>query len=485
MRKSLIFITTMVLFLQQGKSQPWDMNGNTLPPRPQPFLGSLNLEPLRFKTGSLQRMIINPQNGFVGMGVNDPQNPLQVHANDKRPSYDKYLYEYKPGEPETVDGYKEPDICDRSGGGKNYSDSSGTIRGNGIEDEEEDDGDGEDLVSYSAIQVTNCVTGKEVNKGVLLSMENRKAYLRQLESDNFNISMKGNDVITVTTSLNVGIGTNIPRQKLHVVDGNILISRSPNGNPPGCQNGMIMFGSNNVGINGEYNGHWGIEYVNSATEGYGLNFCKLWNMTQSGFNHTLFIADDGNVGIGKKDPQHKLDVNGNIGVHRIWSGGGLEINYTATEWWHSASLINHTATTDWSSASLIKVDRNLSRAISVVNTGVTPEKEVFTIWGNGIVNAKKIYAEEFEIHPNAMGIHWFDHVFAPDYKLMSLSELEAFIKTNKHLPEIPSEKEVQENGINLGEMQGKLLLKIEELTLHIIELQKQIDELKQTKKGGE
>ena len=89
-----------------------------------------------------------------------------------------------------------------------------------------------------------------------------------------------------------------------------------------------------------------------------------------------------------------------------------------------------------------------------------------------------------------MDKYWFDHVFDDNYKLMSLSELEQFIKTNKHLPEIPSEKEVKENGINLGEMQGKLLLKIEELTLYIIEqekqlkeLQKQIDELKQTKGG--
>ena len=71
--------------------------------------------------------------------------------------------------------------------------------------------------------------------------------------------------------------------------------------------------------------------------------------------------------------------------------------------------------------------------------------------------------------------------------------MEAFIKTNKHLPEIPSEKEVKENGFNLGEMQGKLLLKVEELTLYIIEqqkliegLQKQVKELQKTnEKGGE
>ena len=115
----------------------------------------------------------------------------------------------------------------------------------------------------------------------------------------------------------------------------------------------------------------------------------------------------------------------------------------------------------------------------------------FSIYGNDIVNVKKIYAEEIAVTANAMGIHWYDYVFNKDYKLMSLYELEQFIQTNKHLPEIPSETEVKENGINLGDMQGKLLLKIEELTLYIIEQEKQMKDLQkrlselEAKKGGE
>jgi len=73
---------------------------------------------------------------------------------------------------------------------------------------------------------------------------------------------------------------------------------------------------------------------------------------------------------------------------------------------------------------------------------------------------------------------WPDYVFAPDYRLRPLLELEQFIQQNKHLPEIPSAQEIEENGIDLGAMQSKLLLKIEELTLYILDLQKQIDELR-------
>ena len=144
--------------------------------------------------------------------------------------------------------------------------------------------------------------------------------------------------------------------------------------------------------------------------------------------------------------------------------------------------VHHTATVPWTYAFQINVDNDETKAFTVINKNL-PEanREVFKIWGNGVVNAKKIYAEEIAVTANAGNIHWYDYVFNKDYKLMSLYELEQFIQTNKHLPEIPSETEVKENGINLGEMQGKLLLKIEELTLYIIELQKQIDELKQTK----
>lgn len=74
---------------------------------------------------------------------------------------------------------------------------------------------------------------------------------------------------------------------------------------------------------------------------------------------------------------------------------------------------------------------------------------------------------------------WSDFVFSPDYKLPSLSEVEKHIKEKQHLPDIPSEKEVIENGISVGEMQAKLLQKTEELTLYVIEQDKQIKEMKE------
>ena len=86
---------------------------------------------------------------------------------------------------------------------------------------------------------------------------------------------------------------------------------------------------------------------------------------------------------------------------------------------------------------------------------------------NGTIRSKEVKVE-------ATG--WPDYVFKEDYPLQDLSKLKEYITINKHLPNIPTETEVKDVGINLGEMNAKLLQKIEELTLYIIQQQEQLDE---------
>ena len=201
------------------------------------------------------------------------------------------------------------------------------------------------------------------------------------------------------------------------------------------------------------------------------------------FTHDCEMAEDDKVTIGKIDFKvngiTKLfisGINGNVGVNTTNPRAQFHVN--------GSTLITHTAG-DWHTALRIEVNTDNSNAFTVINDNIAGNnKDIFRIMGNGAVSTKKVYAEAFEVTPNAMNIYWYDHVFAQDYKLRTLSELEAFIKVNKHLPEIPSEKEVRENGINLGDMQAKLLLKVEELTLYIIALEKRLAEL-EAKKGGE
>ena len=84
-----------------------------------------------------------------------------------------------------------------------------------------------------------------------------------------------------------------------------------------------------------------------------------------------------------------------------------------------------------------------------------------------------IGAREIKVEANA----WPDFVFDNEYTLPTLDEVEKYINEKGHLPEIPNETEVNENGINLGEMNAKLLQKIEELTLYVIDMNKRVNQL--------
>lgn len=115
--------------------------------------------------------------------------------------------------------------------------------------------------------------------------------------------------IFVTAAGMVGINTTAPLQKLHVMDGNILISRSRQGKGSselGSTNGTLYFGDI-VSASHPF-GKWGIEYVSSAEEGYGLNFWKPAVPGQTHGNYFLFLSDNGNVGVGTKNPQAKLHI---------------------------------------------------------------------------------------------------------------------------------------------------------------------------------
>nr|WP_315247363.1 tail fiber protein [uncultured Flavobacterium sp.] len=103
---------------------------------------------------------------------------------------------------------------------------------------------------------------------------------------------------------------------------------------------------------------------------------------------------------------------------------------------------------------------------SNVGIGTTAPDEKLTVKG-------KIHTQEVRV--DMLGPLVPDYVFANDYKLKSLNEVEDYIKQNSHLPEIPSAKEIEKNGLMLAEMNMSLLKKIEELTLYSIDQNKKID----------
>jgi hypothetical protein len=125
-------------------------------------------------------------------------------------------------------------------------------------------------------------------------------------------------------------------------------------------------------------------------------------------------------------------------------------------------------------AYLAEVPNDEAKALSIVNTSnANAPKEVYRITGAGVAWMQEI---RVRVAP------FPDYVFQPDYELMDLYALERYIKTHHRLPGMPSAEEVETESANLGELVRLQQEKIEELTLHLIALQKSVDDLRKTAK---
>lgn len=126
---------------------------------------------------------------------------------------------------------------------------------------------------------------------------------------------------------------------------------------------------------------------------------------------------------------------------------------------------SNTTTGGWEfyNSSLNRTVMFIKQSNGYVGIGTTDPKAKLSVNGD-------VYARRVRVTPDG----WADFVFESSYQLPSLQEVAAYIAVNKHLPEIPSAKEVSEQGIDLGKNQSKLLQKVEEMTLYLIEQHKKI-----------
>lgn len=200
--------------------------------------------------------------------------------------------------------------------------------------------------------------------------------------------------------------------------------------------------------------------------------------------------DTGKVGFGTNVPRSKLEVadwiaslnisstkytevmkdNEVIGAINFYKHYGLS-NSASIRLLQSGGSANYGQAhlafcTSSSSNPYTSVPDEKMRITSSGNIGIGTSSPKFLLDVNGNLRAREVKVE---------GGIWPDYVFTKLYQLRDLYETERFINENNRLPGIPSAMEVKENGIDLGEMNAKLLEKIEELTLHLIEMKKKND----------
>ncbi len=220
--------------------------------------------------------------------------------------------------------------------------------------------------------------------------------------------------------------------------------------------------------------------------------------TTSGTN--IYNSNTGNVGIGTTSPAFKLHVdNGALNVSGNNSYGGpqlllgpapsnantwgIECTSTGLNFWRPSN-----GQANWGNYFMFLKHSNGNVGIKTDNptAGLTVNSNVLI--GNpatiGLPAGYKLYVEtgilteklKVAVETTAS---WSDYVFEKNHKMLSLSEVETFVKEHKHLPGVPSAEEIVENGIDVAKMDAKLLEKIEELTLYVIKLEKEVNALKQ------
>lgn len=219
-------------------------------------------------------------------------------------------------------------------------------------------------------------------------------------------------------------------------------------------------------------------------------------------NRYMTFMPNGNIGVGTSSPRANLDMahyidNGQIGTvfGRLAEGDntglgtflGVQGFYTQGEDYKnvkSFSIVHNFYGETNNSINFYRgggviggymtfcTDNNNEQMRIAINgnvgIGTIAPDEKLTVKGN-------IHTREVRV--DMAGPLVPDYVFADDYKLKSLQEIEDYVKEHKHLPEIPSAKEIENNGLKLGEMNMALLKKMEEMTLYMIEQNKQIKNL--------
>ena len=287
---------------------------------------------------------------------------------------------------------------------------------------------------------------------------------------------------------NVGIGTTTPNARLHVSDGDILLDNNhyltvTRSDDDFAQQVFGMDGNNDILLNRSAIVHGRVSRTIVA-------FNRRSFDVRNGSNQIMIrVMPSGNVGIGTANPLQKLHVEGDAKITGL-SGSGIRMVVADDNGVLSTQAIPAPGSGGFWTAN----SDDIYYSSGLVGIGTASPQEALHVDGNvlasgtmrlGTVNVipgYKLFVEEGILAEKVKvalenSSDWSDYVFKEDYSLRSLDEVDQYIQTHQHLPEVPSAQELVNSGIDVVQMDATLLKKIEELTLYVIALKKELKEV--------
>ncbi|AXT50740.1 hypothetical protein D1818_07820 [Aquimarina sp. BL5] len=461
MRKKLLLITILLFFIE-GKSQNVDLKNSSdyirvqktgetgfsrafgLNGSNQLYIGSIEKtigNMYFFNKGTGHLMTLNPS-GNLGIGTTNPGAKLDILSNT--------------GQTESLMRFK---ISDAPSDYLQIANSTGSanqfiplIKGYHQTDNR-----------YSLSIMGSTSDAMDNGSNALINFNARRSNSVVQTRPLFVWTNYDQKMMTMSANGNLGIGTTNPSVALDV-------SGTSKGIKLGDSNGNLLFRNNVSGANEIRSYGLPLEIETRDIQDISFN-------SNNGNSKLMTIKGDGSgIGIGTTSPSAKLEIKG--------AGDGVEILKLSTErpWvfkQEGTGASSNLVLQEISGNKFFKIKSYDNTDIYTIqsNSGNTYFKGDMGI-GTNTPDAKlavngNIHAKEVKVDL----VGWPDYVFENDYNLPSLQQVENHIAEKGHLENIPSAAEVAENGLQLGEMNAKLLQKIEELTLYMIEQNKKTENL--------